>query len=214
MLNYNIAKARDAVQFLVDSPYYKHHVVKLRNTVPRPRAMPFKGNAEVLNELLVVGRQSLVALENLLAVVEFKRGGRESYMKSFMQAKRTRDYKLIHAEETTLGRKMTLEERVAYLRKQHAHWALQKTEHKARCAKEYRDQFGKEPTWAHNNAFIKDFWMHKDMELDVLLEQARHFAAGRKRPTVAIPVRHVTRAPRNPAMANKLSLAIENLNKK
>jgi hypothetical protein len=99
MLRYDIERARTAVQYLVDSPYFKHHVKRLRNVVSRPRALPFDGDSETLNELLVLGRQNLEAMENLISVAEFKRGAKGSYMSGFMRAKRERDRKLILIEE-------------------------------------------------------------------------------------------------------------------
>ena len=73
MIKFDVARARQAVQYLVDTNYFSHHLRKLRSTVEKPRALPFKGEAEVLNELLLIGRQNLDAMEKLVALAEFKR---------------------------------------------------------------------------------------------------------------------------------------------
>jgi hypothetical protein len=173
MLHYDIGRAKQAVQFLVDSPYVKHHVKRLHNVVQRPRALPFTGDAEPLNELLVIGRQSTQALENLLAVVENKREQRPGYMAAFMAAKRARERKLVDIEELLLARKLTLDERMALIRATQARWANEKKAHIERCCTEYREQIGREPQWLQRNQFIKDFWMHKDMELDTMLDRTK-----------------------------------------
>lgn len=214
MLKFDVQRAQEAVQYLVDSSYEKHHVKRLRNVVQRPRSLPFRGEAEVLNELLVVGRQNLRAMENLIAVAEFKRSAKTPYMKAFMQAKRERDRKVVQIEEVTNNRKLTLDERVALLRATHEKWNTERSRHLQGCAQQYREQCGKEPEWAHSNAFIKDFWMHKDMELDVLLRKAKEFASHRHQPKKEfVPVRP-QRVPRNPVMADKLRKILEQNTKK
>lgn len=171
MLNYDINRAQQAIQFLVDSPYVKHHVKRLRNVVKRPRAMPFNGEAEALNELLVIGRQNTQALENLLEVVDHKRQEKPPYMAAFMAAKRARERKVVQIEELLIGRKLTLDERLHLIRVVRSRWAREKAAHIERCADEYRNQIGTEPKWLQTNQFIKDFWMLKDIELDMLLER-------------------------------------------
>lgn len=214
MLKFDVQRAQAAVQYLVDSSYEKHHVKRLRNVVQRPRSLPFRGDAEVLNELLIVGRQNLQAMENLIAVAEFKRSAKDPYMKAFMRAKRERDRKVVAIEEITSGRKLTLDERVNLLRETHQKWHRERSHHMQVCTQQYRDQCGKEPEWAHSNAFIKDFWMHKDMELDVLVRKAREFAAHRQHPKREfVPVRP-QHAPRNPVMAEKLRKILEQNTKK
>lgn len=205
MLRYDLERARMAVQYLVDTSYFKHHVRRLRSTVERPRSLPFNGDAEVLNELLVVGRQSREAMENLIAVADFKRTAKGTYMSNFMRAKRERDRKVIQIEEVSLGRKLTLDERLHLLRTSHAKWETEKEQHKAYCAKQYREQFGKEPEWKHLNAFVRDFWTTKDMELEVLLHKAKEYVYHKQHPVKReVVVHRVVRAPRNPIMANKL----------
>lgn len=209
MLRYDVERARQAVQYLVDDPYFKHHVKRLLNTVIRPRAMPFKDEAETLNELLVVGRQNREAMDNLIAMAQFKRDAKGSYMSSFMRAKRERDRKLIQIEELSAGHKLPLDERVHLLRKAHDKWGQEREQHKLYCAQKYREQFGKEPEWAHKNAFVKDFWANKDMELDVLLHKAREYISHRQHPPKReVVVHRVVHTPRNPVMADKLRLAI------
>ena len=173
MLKYDIGRAQKAVQFLVDSPYVKHHEKRLRNVVQRPRSLPFHGDAEVLNELLVIGRQNLKAMENLLDVVAHKREAKPPYMAGFMAAKRARERMAVETEELLLGRKLTLDERLHLIRGISARWAEEKKAHIDRCCNEYRTQIGREPQWLQKNQFIKDFWMLKDMELESMLERTK-----------------------------------------
>lgn len=177
MLHYDIGRAQKAVQFLVDSPYVIHHIKRLRNLVQRPRSLPFSGDAEPLNELLVIGRQSRQALDNLIEVVESKRSERPAYMTAFMAARRARERKVVEIEELMLERKLTLDERLIFLRDVQRRWSNEKLAHIDRCTREYRQQIGKEPQWLQKNQFIKDFWMLKDMELDVMLERVRDVVA-------------------------------------
>lgn len=163
MIEYNEKRAQAAVQFLVDSSYSVHHITKLRSTVTKPRAMPFKDDAECLNELLVIGRQNLKAMENLIELAEFKRGNKASYQREYMAAKRQRDRKVIELEQQLVGRKLTLDQRNALLQKQYVIW------HKE------RDQLLKKfnGSWVERNALLKDFWATKESEIDQLLAEAK-----------------------------------------
>jgi hypothetical protein len=167
MIEYNAERARAAVQFLVNSSYFPHHLKKLRSVVKRPRAMPFKDEAEPLNELLLIGRQSVEAMEALIQVAEFKRGGdeaRKAYMREFMAAKRRRDRKVIELEEKLVGRPMGLDERNGVLLRQYQVW------HKERD--QLLAKLGDRVEWAEKNAAIKQFWAAKEREVEALLDEA------------------------------------------
>lgn len=164
MISYDLARARAAVQFLVDSPYFHQHVRKLRTTVIKPRALPFKDDAEPLNELLVIGRQNAQALENLIEVAEFKRSGRNDYQRQYMAAKRQRDRKVVEFEERVLGKKLSPEAKIQVLHRQYATWNRE------------RDAFIKsmgEVPWNERNEHLKAFWERKEREFDALIEEAK-----------------------------------------
>lgn len=164
MIDYDSDRARLAVQFLVDSPYFRQHVRKLHTSVVRPRAMPFKGESEPLNELLVIGRQNLQAMENLIEVAQVKRDDRNDYQRQYMAAKRQRDRKVIELEELLEARKLPHEYRVRVLQKQYVVWNKE------------RDQFiaslGEIP-WAERNGQLRLFWERKEAEIDELIVEAR-----------------------------------------
>lgn len=180
MLTYDVERAKQAVQYLVGSPYYKHHVRRLRNSLGKAVVQPFHGETEPLNELVVIGRQSAQALENLFKVVEGKRSAQGSYMRQFMATKRQRERKVVQVEEARQRRKLSLDERIEFLRTTYERWAKEKDEHVARCALQYEVQFGRSPAWAHKNEFIRDFWVHKDIQLDVELGRATDAPAERR----------------------------------
>lgn len=164
MIEYNAERVRQAVQFLVDSSYFLHHTRKLRSTVKKKRALPFKDEAECLNELLVVGRQSETAMEALIEVAAFKRPGRNDYQRDFMAAKRRRDRKVLELEEALVGRQLGLDERNAVLHRQYDIWNKEKAT--------MLDKLG-EGEWAERNAAIKEFWVAKEKEIDALTEEAK-----------------------------------------
>jgi hypothetical protein len=166
--NYDQKRVREAVQFLVDSPYFSQHVRKLRSQVKRPRALPFKDAAEPLNELLVLGRQSFKAMENLIAIAEFKRTDRNDYQREFMAAKRARQRKVIKLEEVLTGRTLTVDQRARVLLRQSAIWEKEKDQYLERRA----EGMAQAPSWTERNNFIRDFWKLKETEIDSLLEEA------------------------------------------
>lgn len=164
MIEYDLSRARRAVQYLVDSPYFHHHVKKLSTTVPKPRSMPFKDEAECLNELLIIGRQSPEAMQNLIEVAEAKRGGKNDYQRQYMAAKRQRDRKVLELEELMTGKKLNIDQRAALLHRQYDIWNREKTEHLARHA---------DRSWAERNEQTRHFWERKEHELDALIREAR-----------------------------------------
>lgn len=163
MTTYNHDRARRAVQFLVNSSYFVPHRKKLCAAVGRPRAMPFKGEAEPLNELLVIGRQNRQAMENLLDIAQFKRSVRGSYQKQYMARKRHRDHKVIELETLLCGKKLSVDERKTALVKQYKLWGKERDEFLAKQG---------ELSWADRNTAIQQFWDAKEQELDALIDEA------------------------------------------
>jgi hypothetical protein len=170
MIDYNAERVRQAVQYLVDSSYFLHHTKKLRSTVKKKRSMPFKEDAECLNELLVVGRQSEAAMEALIEVAAFKRPGRNDYQREFMAAKRRRDRKVLELEEALVGRVLGLDERNQVLLKQYDIWNKEKSA--------VLEVLG-EVDWSERNAAIREFWTKKEAEIDALIEEAKRTVAER-----------------------------------
>jgi len=163
MITYDLARARKAVQFLVDSSYFHHHIKKLRSTVEKPRALPFKEEAETLNELLVIGRQNREALENLIGVAEFKRGGKNEYQRNYMATKRQRDRKVFELEEAMTGKKLGLDARTKLLHRQYDVWNREKSR--------MMDDLG-DVAWSERNDAVRKFWGQKEAELDALIVEA------------------------------------------
>lgn len=157
-------RARRAVQYLVDSSYFLHHIKKLRSTVEKPRALPFRDDAEPLNELLVIGRQNLKAMENLIKVAEAKRDDRNAYQRQFMAAKRQRDRKVIALEELMAGQRLSLDERNKALLRQYDIWNKEKDKAVAKMPG---------LSWTDRNERIRAFWADKEAEIDALIEEAK-----------------------------------------
>jgi hypothetical protein len=160
MITYNLERARVALQYLVDTSYYSQHVRRIESCVAKPRALPFKDDAESLNELIIVGRQNRKALDNLLDVARSKRGNKGEYQREFMAAKRKRDRKVIHLEELLTGQSLSLEARRLLLLKQYATWNKEREQ----CLKE-KDAL----EWDARNALLREFWQSKEDELDTML---------------------------------------------
>jgi hypothetical protein len=182
MLTYDVARARLAVQFLVDSPYFERNVRRLRSLLTKPRTLPYTGECEFLNELLVIGRQRPESFNRLVELAEYKRDDRGSYQRRFMAAKRQRDRKAIALEELLRGRKLTLDERKDALLKQYEVWNRER----AKLLDAHPDV-----SWQGRNELIRHFWDTKEAELDALIEEARKPHAPRKRKQLVV----VERAP-------------------
>jgi len=178
MIRYDAARARQAVQFLVDSSYFHHHIKKLRNTVEKPRALPFKEDAEVLNELLVIGRQNVTAMENLIAVAEFKRGGKNDYQREYMAAKRKRDRKVLELEELMTGKKQPKDVQAKTLKRQYEVWNRER--------EQYLATKGDMP-WVEKNEAIRAFWDRKEHELDALIAEAKAHGPVKRKYKVEVP---------------------------
>jgi hypothetical protein len=174
MITYDLQRARQAVQYLVDSSYFHHHVKKLRNTIEKPRSMPFKADAEVLNELLVLGRQNQQAMENLIAVAEYKRGSKNDYQREYMAAKRKRDRKVWQLEELMTGKQLSPAMRKHVLDRQYVVW--NKERDKLMKTKE-------QLPWLERNEAVRDFWNRKEQEIDALILEARNRSPSKRRTT-------------------------------
>lgn len=161
-MKYDPMRARLAVQFLVDSPYFHHHIVKLRSALRRPRSLPFKDSAEVLNELLVIGRQSPDALENLIEVAESKRSNRNEYQRDYMAKKRQRERHAIELEEVRQGRSLSLDERIQVLHSYQQAWNARK----GALLSSYGDI-----AWLERNRITREFWDRIDAELVDRIEE-------------------------------------------
>lgn len=186
-MDYDVDRARKAVQFLVDTSFFSTVVAKLKKFVEKPRAFPYKADKEPLNELLKIGRQDRGALERLIAIAEFKRDDgvnrKQAYQREFMAKKYARDSKAIKLEEMLQGKKLNLEERRQLLVKQYDVWNKEKAE--------YLQMHG-DLSWKERNTCIADFWQIKDNELDQLLEEAgkaqvKHELNKKKRVVVVNP---------------------------
>lgn len=167
MVKYNLRRAKTAIQLLVDVAHFNDYINTLKKNVARPRALPYTGEKEVLNELLIIGRQSMVALNNLIDVAAHKRNTPEekkgSYQREFMAAKRKRDQAACKLEELLTGKKMDLDQRHKFLLKQYAVWNAEK--------EEYLSQHG-ELSWKERNEAIKVFWETQDEFLRDRTEEA------------------------------------------
>ena len=164
MIHYDMKRMRQAVQLLVDTPYFRHHLVKLRSTVLKPRALPYKDKLEVLNELLIVGRQSIEAMENLIQVAEFKRTDRNDYQRVFMANKRKREKKLIALIQARTGQKLSLDERLAALAAYAEAWRAEK--------EQFLQTLGA-MTWEDKNMHTIAFWQLIDDELDAAINDSK-----------------------------------------
>lgn len=195
MIAYDKSRAKAAVQFLVDSSYFRHHVTKLRNTVEKPRALPFKDEAEALNELLVIGRQNIQAMENLIAVADYKRSNKNDYQREYMAAKRQRDRKVLQLEELMSGKPVKVEHRKAVLEHQYKVWNKE------------RDALLKQndsADWQTRNKLIKNFWDIKEAEIDALIEEAKRNGPVRRGAKRVVVVRPEPKTPFAKALANAI----------
>lgn len=184
MVEYNSERVRSAVQYLVDTPYFPHRVKGIRTAVLKPRSMPFKDDAECLNELLVVGRQSLQALENLIAVAERKRDTRTDYQREFMRAKRERERFVIELNQLDRSTSIGREERYRILQRWHADQERERNMFvEARCNK-HRVDTGEEASSEDKSRFIKEFWAKVDMDLRRQVDMSR--AAKNRRSKVRV----------------------------
>lgn len=163
---YDSQRALKALQYLIDTPYFPHRVRALRNAVVKPRRMPFKDDAEVLNELLVIGRQSLQSLENLIAVAERKRGTRNDYQREFMATKRRRERMAVRCEENRLSRKLTPNERYQYLAAITAKWNEERDMKVSKWAKKFSSSTGREPTNLEKFEYIKTYWDNVESQME------------------------------------------------
>lgn len=207
MLLYDQTRAKAAVKYLVDAPYFKHHVRRLQTVVAKPRSLPFTGEAETLNELVTIGRQNYQSMMNLVELAEYKRGNtKNDYQRKYMAEKRERERRVIELQEKLTKRTLTLSERRKVLLAQSEVWNAEKEKHIAHCAKIYRDQFGVEPGWEQKNNFVKEFWVLKKLELDQLIEEADQLVEtveSKRRVTRVVTIKTPQQETRSPTVMSR-----------
>lgn len=172
MLEYNVQRATQAVQYLVEYEYASAKIKKLRSCVKRARVMPFKGDEEMLNELLVVGRQSEDAMEKMISIVLYKRKSQNAKQASFMSTKRWRFKMVIGAYEAITNEKLTIEQAQEKLVEASERWNLERDQHVALCKLEYARSFRTAAGWQQKNKFIKDYWETLQMTLQQAFDEA------------------------------------------
>lgn len=163
MIEYDLKRAKLAVQFLVNATFAPHHIRKIWTAVGKPRSMPFKEDMEHLNELIKIGRQSEQALKNLLELVEYKRGDAAAYMRDFMRAKRARDAKYLAFWMLENGKKLDRDEQRKVLIEKYFEWHAKK--------REFLEPYGN-ISYEERNALYKMFWSEIDKDLTAKLEKA------------------------------------------
>jgi hypothetical protein len=171
-MDYNLQRAKQALEFLTETPYFTHYTKRLKTLLGRPRALPYRDESEPLNELLIIGRQNPQALDNLLNAVQFKRSDRSSYQREYMAAKRGRERKVVQLESLLRGRDLSLDERNEVLLKQYEIWNREKEAFLVERIQQHTEQFGEAPDWLSRNTYTKHFWEAKESELDALLQEA------------------------------------------
>jgi hypothetical protein len=157
-ISYDLSRANKAVQYLVDTTYFPHRVRALRGNVSKPRRLPFKDEAEPLNELLLIGRQSLQAMENLIALAERKRDTRNDYQREFMRQKRHRERLAVRVKELEDKRKLTPNERYQYLQAMYEQWNTDKDAAVSKWERKFIGSTGRQPTNLEKFEYIKSFW--------------------------------------------------------
>jgi uncharacterized protein YlbG (UPF0298 family) len=164
MIEYDLKRAKLAVQYLVSATFSAHHIRKIWTSVKKPRSMPFKDDMEHLNELIRIGRQSEQALKNLLELVEFKRDDAAAYMREFMRAKRRRDAKYLALWTLENGKKLDRDEQRQVLIEKYREWHVKK--------REFLEPYGM-ISYEERNALYKLFWTEMEKELDTKLEKVK-----------------------------------------
>lgn len=155
----------------------------------KPRALPYKDDEEVLNELLIIGRQHPQALENLIAVAKFKRDDdRGEYQRRFMKEQRDRWRKLFKLEERATGRKLTLDERDRLAKEAQAQWLEERDAYIEARTAQFKIQYGAEVSFEDRLGFIAQFWDNKVKELDAMLAEppSQEHRIKRKKRTVVV----------------------------
>ncbi|TDN70475.1 hypothetical protein [Paraburkholderia sp. BL10I2N1] len=189
-MKYDLERARLAVEYLISTQYFPQRVKGLRHAVRKPRALPYSGEAEPLNELLVIGRQNEQAMENLISVAQYKRGAqsRGEYQRRFMKQQRDRWAKAVQLEERLFGKKLSLDERNILTREVQATWMEERDAYIEMRAAQQKIQFGTDASFEDRHMFIDQFWDRKDKELDAMLNEspAQSHHIRRKKRTVVV----------------------------
>ena len=189
MLTYDVERARRAVQYLVTYSYGKSKIRKLRNVVTLPRSMPFKGEEEVLNELLVIGRQCELAMENLIALALHKRPEPNEVSAVTMSQRRRREAIAINYLRVMTGVKFTLDEAKEKASQLQSQWQQEKVVYIKQKLIEHRIAHDKEMAAVGRNYTLSQaFWGMKDEELARMKDETRRIleqrAANKSRLTV------------------------------
>lgn len=161
-MQYNVNRAKEAMQYVVRSPYHSQLWRKIQAAAKKSRALPFKDEQEPLNELVHIGRQKYEALDNLYKIVQQKRRGKTDYQREFMAAKRRRDRKFVRQQELVLGYKLDYDARRLALVAQYEVWHAQRD---ALLAK------NKDVSWDERNDIIREFWAGVEQELDAAIQE-------------------------------------------
>jgi hypothetical protein len=156
-MQYNVNRARHALQYVVRSTYYSQLWRKIQAAAKKPKSMPFKDEQETLNELVSIGRQKYEALDNLYKIVQQKRRGKSDYQREFMAAKRRRDRKFVLQQELVLGTKLDYDARREALLQQYQVWHAQRDELIAKNAG---------LSWEDRNELVRKFWADVEEDLD------------------------------------------------
>lgn len=183
-VKYDVGRATEAVQFLVNDPYAVNRYKTLRKAITQPRRLPYKDDAEVLNELIVIGRQSPIALEKLIAIVEFKRNlSEKTYMASFMAASRKRVKDALRVQEIMAGVAYNAEERYEAERKVKELWTAEKMSFIEEAERKYVEATGEEALPYDQRIEVnKAFWAKIDAELVDMKERAEALSVTIKAP--------------------------------
>lgn len=211
MLSYDPERARQAVEFLVRCGAFPQYVKGLRSTVSRPRSLPYKDDAEPLNELLVIGRQDMQAFENLLALAEMKVGTRTDYQREYVAARRARERKALQLETILAGKPLTPDERREALYRFYGMWNKDRDDYVKTREAEWVVEHNEEPSWQAKNTFLKEFWAQVDADLDGMLVEAEQTlvrTVKRKRTVIVSP-----RPPKPTTMSEAFSKVLANRRK-
>jgi hypothetical protein len=172
MIEFDPNRARTAVQFLVDCGALPQYTKGLRTNVKRPRAYPYKDDAEPLNELLKIGRQDMQVFENLLALAEVKVGSRNDYQRHYVAARRARERMALRLEALIAGKALNADEKRECLYRFYQQWNKDKADYITNREAEFVAEFDQEPSWQAKNTFAAEFWAQVDTELADLLKEA------------------------------------------
>lgn len=163
-------KITEAVNLMIAAPNYARLANEMTNIIERWETHPmvYGGKLDCLNALIDVGLANREAFEQLLRLVQRKRGQmpkakRQDYQRNLMRERRTRVAKAIALREGMFGR-MTKFKREEYTKDLQSRWNEEKTKWLAERSPQ---------KWAERNEAIAAFWQHIDRNLDNNLAQLK-----------------------------------------